>query len=361
MSSKIAVLFFFYQLSLYGQNTNFRANLLYGKVVKHTEKLSYTPLNTSKGFELSYEKIFDNQNWSAYFHNPTIGVKVSLLDFGDNAILGYGFGVLPYYKGKIFKNMHYEIGTGIGYVTKTYNSIDNISNNFVSSNLNNLTSVELGYSNLLGPNWNWNINLGIRHFSNGGSKLPNYGINFLNINAGVTYRFNTKQLPTEKKDSMCKLRKFGLEYYFHLSRNESIAFDGPKYPVFIHSIGLNWNHNLFSATKINIDFERHKWVEAFGLNNGNYKTIEEARSKSGRVAIALGQEYFFNNLSVLGHIGFYINNGADFVPSSFYEKLGIRYYFINTSKIPIKINIGVYMKAHKATAEYISLGLGIVY
>jgi Lipid A 3-O-deacylase (PagL) len=361
MKANFFALLFCINFMLHGQNTSFKANLLFGKVAKHTEKLTYTPTNTSKGFEISVEKTASRQQWSSYFHNPTIGVKLSFLDFGDQDVLGYGLGIMPYYKRMIFRNFHYEIGSGIGYVSKTYNSIDNNLNNFVSSNLNNITSIELGYSNTLNRNINWNINIGIRHFSNGGSKLPNYGINFLNFNAGVSYRFKGENKGIAITDSSEKVKKFGIEYYYHLSKNESIAFGGPQYPVYIQSIGLNWNHNPYSSTKLNIDFERHKWVEAFGLNNGSYNNIEEARSKSGRVAIAIGQEYFFNNLSVLAHLGFYINNGADFVPSSFYEKLGVRYNFLSTSKIPIRMNVGIYMKAHKATAEYISMGLGIVY
>ncbi len=347
---------------LLGQNEVFKANFLLGKVVKHTEKLSYDPKGIAKGIEFSYEKKMDTHRWSSYFGDPSFGVKLSLLDFGDAEILGYGIGLFPYYRGKFYHSFHYMIGTGVGYVTKTYISIDNELNNYVSSNLNNITSIELGYTHKINPKWEWNLNMGIRHFSNGGSKLPNFGINFVNINAGITYSFIT-DLSSDvfNNDTLPKVKKIGVEYYYHLSRNESITFGGPKYPVYIQSFGINWNHNPFSTTKLNIDFERHKWVEAFGLSNGKYKTLEEAKSKSGRFAISLGQEYFFDNISILAHLGFYFNNEAEFVPNSFFEKLGIRYYFVNKAELPIKVHGGLYMKAHKATAEYISAGLGVVF
>jgi Lipid A 3-O-deacylase (PagL) len=360
MKFKILILItgFLYVNIIIAQQKNLDATILYGFIARHSPKLIYKPTSNVEGLEVGYSTKDSSKSFASFFHYPTVGMRFLYCDFNSD-VMGKAFAIYPYLQYKIGKNISMNMGWGLGYVTEKYNPIDNIENNYVGANINNITAIDFNYLIKWDSKWSTQFGFGLRHFSDGGTVLPNYGINFVNFNANTRFLISNKNIIKQTNSISTLKKKWGVEYEYQMGKNESIANGGPQYPVFINVVGLSWSHNPFRKTTLQLAWERHKWVEAFGLNNGKYNTIVEARDKSGRISAQLGQEFKLDRVSIITLLGVYIPNGADFIPSAFYEKLGIRYYFIDKKKL--KTNIGIYMKAHKTIAEYFSLGLGISY
>jgi hypothetical protein len=352
---------------LFGQipkGISWEPSLHVGKVLEHTSKLTFEVPKVNLGAELHYNyQRYGKAAWHERQNYPRIGASFLYYNFGDNAILGAGFAIYPTLNLKIFNfkkvQTDFVVGSGLGWVSKPYNSITNPKNNALGSHWNNLTQFKVITTFPISEHWKGFSGVSLSHFSNGSRQLPNYGINLVAANFGVQYTPNPlKSADFIKHNSLNDKvkRHFGIQIKTDIAWVASQVPDGPMYPIYIETFAGVYQHNPSTSWYLGMDYEQNKAVYEFNLHALTVHTREEARLQSLRLAPFLAYEQWFGNVTVYLQTGTYIGNFYT-KPATWFNKLGLRYY--SPVWKGVRMFGGGYLKAHRLTAECGSIGIGL--
>ncbi|MEY4934382.1 MAG: hypothetical protein RIS64_741 [Bacteroidota bacterium] len=365
--NRYILLFLIVNNPLFGQipkGISFEPSVHIGKVLKHTSKLTYDVPPMSMGAELHYNyQRYGKAAWHERQNYPLIGASFLYYNFGDNAILGEGFALYPTLNLKIFNlkqvRTDFVIGSGLGWASRPYNTITNPKNNALGSNWNNLTQLKFISTFPLGTHWKAFGGMSFSHFSNGSRQLPNYGINVVAANVGVQYTPNPLTSADFIKHNSLNdkvKRRFGVQIKTDIAWVASQLPDGPMYPIYIETFAGAYQRNPSTRWYLGMDYEQNQAVYEFNLHALNVNTRDEARLQAMRLAPFLAYEQWFGSFSIYLQTGTYIGNFYT-KPGAWYNKLGLRYYM--PAWKGIRAFGGGYLKAHRFTAEYGSIGIGL--
>jgi Lipid A 3-O-deacylase (PagL) len=351
---------------LYAQKGISIATTLHGGwLVKHSADLTFKPVKPSVAQCVNVMwQTYGKREWETLHHYPKIGLALLHYDLGERNIEGEAFGIFP--------NMNFTtqqekltstftFGTGVAYLTQTYNRLTNPTFNAIGSHFNNITTVQYHVARPLNAHWAVTGGASLTHFSNGNAQIPNFGANILAISAGATYM----PQPVQATDYLSTYpsaepqHKWGVHLAFSRGTQELVVVGGAKYPVYRG--GLMATYQLSPVNKLigGVDYEFFKSIYDFGLHTYYFTNKDEAFRKASRVGVALGDEVFFGNVSFIGQLGYYLTERTVFLrPASVYNRLSVQYYppIFKGRKNRFFCNITI--KAHYGKAEYIALGVG---
>ena len=158
------------------------------------------------------------------------------------------------------------------------------------------------------------------------------------------------------------LRRFGGILQTGLAIQEFGVFDGPKYPVWAAAAAGYFHFNQVNRAHLGLDYEFNKAVYEFGLYIADFESESEARKGSTRLAVFIADEFLFGNVGVQLQMGRYVGKNLNrYVLRKNYSKLTVRVYAPPLFKTSLQPNIGITLKAHATTAEYISLNAGLAF
>ena len=87
-----------------------------------------------------------------------------------------------------------------------------------------------------------------------------------------------------------------------------------------------------------------------------------ARRGATRLAVFISDEFLFGSIGIQLQMGRYVGAGFNrYVFKQNYSKLAIRHYFPALFGTSLQPNIGITLKAHAFTAEYISMNAGVAF
>lgn len=174
----------------------------------HFEKFgAIHPAGVHMGLEFPSQQQFP---WQQYLGNPTVGIGVSWLDFGDpqepgTAELGMGVAIYPYIlldaiDTKYFQ-MRFKVAGGVGLVSEHwYTQEDTDPDHYYEKTVNTIFGSCLNAYLNAGINLNVPITrylalggeFGYFHMSNWRTCMPNIGVNALYGSVGLTATFNSR-------------------------------------------------------------------------------------------------------------------------------------------------------------------------
>lgn len=347
------------------ENWGIESNLFIGKVTVHTPAILLDIDHLSQGLDLNFKyQTFGKQEWHQYQNYPDLGISMVYFNLGNPEVLGYAIGVMPNLTIDIFRKkngyIQYQFGWGLGYVSRPYDRISNPLNNAVSSHWNNLVVSRFDGGYEFNSTWSAHLGFGITHYSNGASRLPNYGINIVSGNVGIKYTPNAVERKNYKwHDDYLNVspKKWGTQIHFDLAYKSIGGFGGIRYPVYIGSAALTYEPNAVNRFFLGLEMEYNSSVYHYIINGTTNFDEEYAKSQSRRYMIFFADEFLFGNFGLLLQGGFYLVK-KERVPSIFYNKLSMRYYFSPVGKPATKFFAAVYLKSHLSSAEYLAFGIG---
>jgi hypothetical protein len=323
-----------------------------GYLAPHRVIMDHLPVERVFAGELSFFiELNDTNSWAHYYHKPRIGISGFFNQTGNTPILGHIFGVFAFGELPFFKTQHLalnaRIGTGVAYVTRLFDKIDNPKNNATSSHLNGtvVLGMNLRYSN---KNNSFAVGAEMSHISNGSAKLPNLGLNypFLTFSYGRIIR----DFKPRKKEKF--VTNYGLPWQIGvngiLSWKEVFPVTGKKYPIY----GINV-------------FTRKIFNPKFGVEvvlDGIYKTTikdylpEFSKNPMDELQVGLFAGYVlsFDRLTTIVGMGGYLRD--KYLPEDrFYHRLGIRYQFKSN------LQLGWALKVNWGKADYWEWSVGYVF
>ena len=338
-----------------------------GFLAAHRGTMGHLAQQHSFAGEISYFIIPNGTKfWHGSYRQPKIGGTLFVGSVGNREILGmytglYGFMEFPFVSKRRYK-FYGKLSSGLGYTNKVYDPIKNPKNVAMSSHFNAL--VCLGLKNEFRFKSGYiSLGLDLTHFSNGGNKVPNLGINLPYISVGFGHYFF--HLPTLEKsgdvtasvkviDNMTaspyvtpqKKWLYGITGI--LSMKEIFPTNGRKYGVY----ALNAHARRFSKPKVGVElgFDIISKQAILGYKPEISKTQWDILQMGVYAAYLLPLDKFH---FVLG-MGAYVKD--KYKPEDpMYHRIGMRYYFNNG------LNAQIQLKTHWARADYVEWGFGYTF
>ena len=311
-------------------------------------------------FELSVQQAtFGRKSWQSKSNYPTVGVSFLYTGLGEQPELGRAFALVPYMSFNCLKSkrnqLRFKLGLGIGYLTQTFDAVDNPKNTFIGSHVNAAINLAFDYSYMITNRLGLTAFLGFTHFSNGANRSPNNGINIAHAGIGAKYFLKEpKQLiikqPSDNKQYR-SWKKENLSFYFAFSYSrkdiEEYLGYGKSWSVF--NIQINALKRLTEMSKVGVGFDIvYDFTDKEILNK---KGISYSDIEILKPGINAAYEIAFGATSFIFNFGYHIA-GKDLCEGRVYQKLGMMQ----------NIGKGVYatisLTTHYGWADYIGFGIG---
>ncbi len=362
MIKKITLLFicnlFIYQLN--AQITNglsLEVNGLMGNIMRHSKRLVIPPLKSVVGTEIHAAwQLKGQQDWHEWHGFPTVGVSVMYLNLGQSEAVGSAIGLFPTIDFKILKtrplSITSQIGTGIGYVTRTYNQFDNPNFNAIGTHLNCMLHLKLRLETPLTTRIKAHLGGSFTHFSNGGARYPNFGLNIPAVEMGVRWALDTEGVLIRQHLSKRSLKQWGVNTTAGMALSSNNP-RGPKYPIYNVSVAAVRYLSKTNRLHLGVAYEQNTLVAEQGLHSVIFQTRAEALHAGERWLGFVEEEVVFSRVAMLFQTGVYLGK-FDGVRNLWYNKVGLRVYLPPIGRPKTQFHVGFYLKAHLGVAEHIA-------
>lgn len=358
--------YFFLFIFLYNTNTaiaqtDFHISGQVGQIIKHRNILHFDtpPLSIGGSIDVSWQTR-GSEYWHRPHHYPRLGVAALYYNLGSD-VLGEAVAVAPFLDYSLFRSVHYngyiQFAYGIGYLTRHYDEFTNPTNNAIGSAVNGTMRLKLMIEKKRKGKTDALIGFSLTHFSNGGSQLPNYGINIPAIDLGLRFGKKVDVIKNKAAESLKPAKKWGGIIHTDLAMVESQTSRGPRYPIYTASTAISYQYRKTNRFFVGFTAEENRAAATFGQHVQAFNSTTEARKAARRYAPFVGYEALFGNTALVYQTGYYLTD-AYLLPHSFYFKFGLRYYAPPIGKPKTRFFGQVLLKTHLAVAEYISIGGG---
>ncbi|MCG8578118.1 MAG: acyloxyacyl hydrolase [Flavobacteriales bacterium] len=326
-----------------------------GYLIAHRAIMSHLIQNNNYGFELEFSKQRKEQESWKDLRMPVSGLSILFQDFGYRSVLGQTIGVFQHYSQPLVASPKYgfldlRFGSGVAYISKKYDPLNNPKNNAIGSHINAVIDVQLAYKKHLGP-IHLGMGIGITHFSNAALLQPNLGLNTPYLDFTIGYNFDEREVPL-KESIAPEVKKEKLNSTFAFtgigsSRQNLAGQNLPKsYPV----IALQGYYSFALGNK-------WKWDVGTDLiyNESNrYFFPDEGFTSAETIQWGLftGSTVRLHKTEIFINVGYYLLNKINH-SGNVYNRIGYRYLF---NKYLYGL-VGI--KAHFGKADYIEFGIGV--
>lgn len=267
--------------------------------------------------------------------------------------LGSSLAAFPWLRISLFQKSKFEadlqLGAGAAWHSKPYHAVENNLNNVLGSSLTAALQLKTGITYSVGKRMLLQAGLAFTHFSNGGSAMPNKGLNLMSAWGGIGYRFSARNHQPEQEERLQE--DTGWQYQFTVS-------GGRQQMKFVNS-GF---HTFFNAT---VAAYKPKNVKGGFLLGGDLfynpglktllKRMQESESTEPdyyRAGLFAGYLMQIERLSILAQLGYYVYRPYD-VYQPVYQRYGLRF------RLTEYLFASAALKAHFGEAEAVEWGIGI--
>ncbi|MEM7370826.1 MAG: acyloxyacyl hydrolase [Bacteroidota bacterium] len=338
-----------------------------GNTLRHRPTMVFDLPQPSRmiSFELS-RQTEGSKPWHKLYGYPRIGWTISMLAYGNREVLGRAYSLHPYLDIFFLRKKRWllfsRISYGLAYVDRQHDRLTNVENNAIGSGINNHASLNLITEARLTPRLWIRAGGTFSHNSNGKLQVPNLGLNTPKLRLGATYEWTPAAERISVKEARSDNRfvdRLQLHLRYGMAFTEDKVPQGPKYPIRIGSAHLTYQFGRKNRLQLGWEFLNNRSVREFLLNHQVEVSIPSLRYN--RHALLIGHEFLLARLGLMTQAFVYMNppfQAGD--PNPWGVKIGPNYYFI-----PHKDNrnynffAGIYLKAHKAIADYVELAVGI--
>lgn len=300
----------------------------YGAIIQHRSTLG----NLIKGYTKTYELDIVKPTrgdclWHLENNKPDIGLNLSLIDYANPKVLGYGIVVAPFTEIPLSKHekksrLFLRLCWGTAIMTKHFEIHENQKNIAIGSTVNAYVQFKWFWHIKLNKNVRFEPGFMFSHVSNGRSQSPNLGLNVFGV--GAAFNINLTNRPVEvcsKIDSSTRVK----------SRNELIIMNsygfnegeimGKKLLTSCLSIGYNFNKRNTHKFGLGFDvFYEKNYVK--DVKNAGYS--DPTLSDELRYGPKFSYSYNIGRISLPIEMGMYLKQVTN-PDGLFFHRLGIRY------------------------------------
>ncbi len=340
-------------------NLNAELKLHYGFLWSHHLELDRFQAHYP-AIEFSIQKqTWGKHRWESEYAYPLVGVSVWYSALGGFEEIGSAFAVYPFINFPLVRgeeqSLNFRLGLGLGYLTNHFDRLDNYKNYAIGSHLNVAGSLYLEYRQKWGKIVTLSAGMGLTHFSNGAIKTPNYGLNILTANIGVSAflgrpnpKGSSKVLPELYPYEFDGKRYLEVNFAFSMGTKDMTQQLGQRFMVYLIYTNLmkriSYKSKLGIGLDLSYDGSDKAVMEWYGQPIENEWQVL-------RPGVNIGYELMLSRLSFLFQYGFHLA-GAERKEGDMYQRLTLKFLITKS------VFANVVLNSHFGKAEYIAFGLG---
>ena len=323
----------------------------YGYLWPHRPNAWILVQGHAPAFEVFAERtVHGDRPWHQRYRMPRYGLLVLGTNMANPSRIGTCIGVIPYLRLDLVNGKRSSFGLrfgwGLGYVAKPYDRIENPHQIAIGSGLNIAVQIM--------PEWRMDLGrtamhfgLAVDHWSNGSFAIPNLGLNFLSVAAGVSYALHPPPVHMPLVDSTAYERPYReLLVLGAFSLSETGRALNGRSPVVSLVADASWRKG-------------HKGVLSAGIdvfNKGDLATVNASLADASRLSLTQvgvhgGGALLMGRAELLLQIGAYVVTPVPDDAVS-YQRIGGRY------RIGDHLVAGIALKTHFAAADHWEFGIG---
>lgn len=341
-----------------------------------------------KGINLGLEFPSSQQlPWQQYLNNPTVGLGMSLIDFGHEmvgeSVAMYPYILIPAIRNNYF-NLSFKIAAGLGVVTEHWYTqedqdpehyYDNTTSTIFGCYLNAYLTAGANLSVPITRTVALNGEFGYFHMSNGRTCMPNIGANVIYGGVGVTKTFNAM-------DEKTPIQFPDLPYGWSLNITGSAGAHKawmyyPRYLISSFHTGAVYSVTNWYGLGVGLDAFYNGAIDK-GTGRSLYRQdIDYTTADKIRVGIGINNEFKFGLVTGIVDWGvylynpsrnyydtdhpiygygerplFYKNDGAGTDEAFHYIRFGLK------TRVWDNLYLQASAKTHLHICEYVEFGLG---
>lgn len=302
---------------------------------------------TGLEFDLAWHQV-SQRAWESCHCYPRLGVALSLWDYDNPQVLGQGvtgmFYIEPVFGAQHTVSFSIRAGFGLSYQNRPYDEVSNPDNLSYSTYV--AFPLQLGGNAhiRLHPQWYLDVTAVYNHFSNGGIREPNKGINWPSAALGVAYY---PRAPEFRKRDKKDWRAAG-DPETRLDASLFMAFHEPVSKLYLFSPGVELKYSRQIA-RINALTFGAEWM----YDNSDRYEIEQAEEEESphKASVAIGHEFLLGRFLFSQQFGFYLFNPWN--NADVYQRYGLVY------RISPRLSAGINLKAHGHVADFLDFRIGV--
>lgn len=334
-----------------------------GRTLRHRETMVFALPNPARAYSLDVAREMDGSRaWHRRYGYPRVGFSAWLQDFGNPEVLGRSWSLHPFIDFNVWTlkdfRLRFRLAYGLAWIDRIHHPDNNAINNAIGSHINNVTSLGLLAEYWIAQRLIVRGGATLSHNSNGRLSVPNLGLNTTKLRVGIGYMLRPpERIKTQREAEVNLPKRLIVTARFGLAFKEDKTAFGPKYPVYILAVGAARWLGPKSRVFAGYEFSHDQTNAAFNRN----QEIEEGVFRPNRHLGFLGHEF------IIGHVGIMTQYFAYLDPpfaggDSWGFKIGPHWYFRQPVEHPDQnVYFGVYLKAHKAVADFAELTLGFTF
>lgn len=305
---------------------------------------------TFSSASLKYGYAATGSRWQDYAYGmPYGGVGFMVASFFDQQALGNPFALYAFQGTTLSQlsaktKLNFEWNLGASFNWKPYDPFDNPDNIALGSTTNVYVGANIYTRFELNPNWDLHTGVGISHFSNGASRLPNKGLNLISAFVELKYNFN-KNSKYELGKTLTPPRiepRFDYDFLVNISsRQKKFDTTGTKLP----SQFIDKNFSVFGITFAPMIVKSYKYKYGAGIDllydeSSGASAWRELNTKDGKlydrvklgrfgerisVGISAKGELVMPMYSIFANLGYNVIHGNK-SDKRLYQVMGIKAY-----------------------------------
>lgn len=343
-----------------------------------------------------FQNTYGKKEWEAIYNYPLIGVTFYHANFGLNyehnpevgKALGSVFALYPFINYPLNRNENsqitFKLGIGLAFLTECFDHFNNYQNYAIGSHLNAAANLSFEYRQRITYQLFSVASFGLTHFSNGSTRLPNYGLNTFSGAWGLAYYLRDPRInltPSKRPEYLSfefdKKRWLSIDINYGIGfKNVSQTFGGENalfYRVHDLSTYLLVQFTLCSRAGIGLDLaldlSDQTLSDHYVDNDGIHVKVENKQNGSSngqtiiydikayqmtKPNISLCYSMTMNRLSYFFEFGWHlkIKPYTDLSKGNIFQKASMRYQ--------LKDNLYAHLAlmTHFGRADYLCVGLG---
>lgn len=297
------------------------------------------------------------REWERRFLNPRYGLGVYVADYYEPEQIGrpialYGFFNAPFYRDEKL-SFNYEFGFGFTFNWRSFDPVTNQYNVALGAGRSFLIDAGVNARYALSPLLSVELGASLTHFSNGGIKQPNFGINTIaprlllsrNLRPAEHYQHSgiTKDhLPTNEY----LLTVFGGGknlLYDSLDVDLAAKWEGLDFPVF--GVNAVYHRHLTYKTKVGFGLGLSydgSIAAQIAVDEGELEAVPTPFGDKLQVNAFLSYELAIHRMAILLEPSFYLHRKATISQSPvFHQRIGVKYYFLDD------VSLGITLRSYK--------------
>ncbi|WP_181306875.1 acyloxyacyl hydrolase [Rufibacter sp. XAAS-G3-1] len=335
---------------------SFGVNGYYGGYFRYRSGLSLLNYSNLHGVELYANKqTLGKRYWERKYKLPALGFALSYFNYMVPDELGESVTATSYLDGPLAKigkgSLRYNLGSGLVYTTRHYNSTSNENNKAIGSPITFSIRGNLRYEHPMGERVFLNAIFAFRHFSNGSLNQSNNGMNMPLLGLGVRYQPKGAITAKTEQDSTAPQIDKRLRMNIRMAAGvKEVLRDDFKHPVYTMSGYASKRFTYTNSLLLGVDAIFDTAIGEEYLNQGmNYPEGYLDKRSAG---IFIGHELHLSHLSFVFHFGRYVYQPHHLFPD-FYQRYGLQYMIFK------HLSASALLMAHDGHANVIEWGLGL--